>query len=462
MHTVALVLACLVCALLSGTLLLLEDDEWSSQRPKRPHLMSWLVQHRPAVTPGHGRRMKSTNEKMRGSSYAWHQNARVASLAEASAHSLADFDQLQSKGGASAPKASAFAPSNVAPRPVTWLGSMLALRPPTGQGNKLAVTKSGTGRAELRGDLSKRLSMMTPSDIFRVSLTNRFQLSKHFQHADSSLTNFEAALQRLSPADELRELREEVRELDKVMAAGFRPEDFAMMQELRSRDPATISASLRRGMSEALKGERYEEAAKYKDQLRTLTQYLPQYQLAGIWNGSIVAATHSEEDKPLDSGPVRIFYDGQTLVARDVNGGVFFTADVSVMHQETGRFFDWATSGGEHLSAPKWAQAPGQPKATVKTRVGTRPQWAYDEAVLQYKQSANRKYSKTTNEVDYFRGEGTINSLSVPGQLYLFEDDAIGFLFVVPGKDGKKSRLQWPFPPEILVKFERVDQNSVA
>ena len=53
--------------------------------------------------------------------------------------------------------------------------------------------------------------------------------------------------------------------LDNLMSAGLDPDDFALMRELLSRDPATLSSSLRTSMWEASKAQRYEEAAIYVD-----------------------------------------------------------------------------------------------------------------------------------------------------------------------------------------------------
>lgn len=257
--------------------------------------------------------------------------------------------------------------------------------------------------------------------------------------AGESSDDFNAVLKRLASADELPELREQMRKLNVMMSTSFNRDDFALMRELRSRDPRTLSASLHRSMWEAVQDEHYEEAAKYKKQLSSLTQYLPEYQLAGTWEGSIVSTGQQhEEDKALWDNRVRISYDGDSLSALGSDGAVTFKADIS------------ASRGLEKPPTGDLAKAQAIMKAQEKAQALIDLTQALSSLSEEEKKRIEEAHSRLTfseeeaptafEEVDRetFNGEGAYNGHSVPGKMFLMEDGVIGFLFLVPAEGGQE------------------------
>lgn len=207
--------------------------------------------------------------------------------------------------------------------------------------------------------------------------------------------DFNAALSRLAPTEELPELRKTVRGLDSLISDAITEEDFAVaarlrdeVRELKSKDPAPLISSLRQSMWAAAEGEQFNEAAKYRDQLHIVNQFLPEYQLAGVyraWKGHIPG---------LGDDSIRIVYDGDTLTAimtdrppyGKTDRRVLFKADVSKSHE---RHF-----------------------------VG--------------------KDGKTARSVDCFMGEGMdmmrLREGFTPGVMYMMEDNMIGFMWSAEGE----------------------------
>ena len=72
-----------------------------------------------------------------------------------------------------------------------------------------------------------------------------------------------------------------------------------------------MAAVLREELSEHVANERYDEAARCRDELLILRRFLPQYQLAGLWKGNY--PNHGDE-------MVRLHYDGDQLYATKITG----------------------------------------------------------------------------------------------------------------------------------------------
>lgn len=153
--------------------------------------------------------------------------------------------------------------------------------------------------------------------------------------------DFEFALSRLAPSEQLGEFRKILRELDSLISKAIREQEFDVAARFRSEitvlrrcDPAVLSSSLRTRMQAALEVHDHEEATKYRDRLRTLKRWQPEYQLAGTWKGKF-----QEQGDVI----IRIRYNGDVLIAEKLDGGdVGFNADVSESSVEgkTLQYFD--------------------------------------------------------------------------------------------------------------------------
>jgi hypothetical protein len=188
------------------------------------------------------------------------------------------------------------------------------------------------------------------------------------------------------------------------------------LAELRDQDPACLASILREEMDSRVRKQHFREAAVLRDQLVELRQYLPQYQLAGLWKGNY--PNHGE-------CIVRFWYQGDTLLAFKVTGDehvpageVTFRADLTTPYHDP----TISETGSEDL-------------------VGVRV-----EVV-----SVTSKGTPQQREVERYQGEGRIAARGfqhahfVPGQLFLIDTDVVGFLWL---------------PLGTFVVFSRVDENE--
>mmetsp|Transcript_9608 Transcript_9608/g.23846 ORF Transcript_9608/g.23846 Transcript_9608/m.23846 type:complete len:311 (+) Transcript_9608:201-1133(+) len=230
-----------------------------------------------------------------------------------------------------------------------------------------------------------------------------------FLGAESS---FEAKLRDFAPAAELPTVRGELVRLQNQLQAAIDEQDFAAaamlrddITELRNKDPAVMSSLLKEQLQDALAKEDYKQASALRDQMLVLRRFLPQYQLAGLWKGNY--PNHGEE-------LVRIHYEGDTLYATKVTGDlhvpageVTFQADLSQPFDQIGR-----------VGANALEEASG-----VRVEVV----------------SLSSDGSQEQREVEQFQGEGRIAAVNfqhahfVPGQLFLMDEDVLGFLWLPLG-----------------------------
>jgi len=157
--------------------------------------------------------------------------------------------------------------------------------------------------------------------------------------AFESFEDVEAALSDLVPlnADDLQGLRAEVSSLKRKLEDAINKEDYQEAARLRNevgellrKDPAVLRSSLRQSMKKAIEAEQYARASRYRDQLNILKRYQLEFLLAGLWKGE--SLTEGEIS-------VRIDYDGDTLLATDLDGEARFTADVSEARYLPGKRF---------------------------------------------------------------------------------------------------------------------------
>lgn len=149
--------------------------------------------------------------------------------------------------------------------------------------------------------------------------------------------DFRVTLSRLERFEELPELRKSVVELERLLSDAIAREDYTAagrlrdeVRDLRSKDPEVLTSSVSAQLQAAVKGERYQEAAKYRDQLRVLGRFRPEYQLGGSWKVGQGAAVDGLLGEWVQDGTVlRLVYDGDRLTATGGDGETIFTADAS-------------------------------------------------------------------------------------------------------------------------------------
>lgn len=230
--------------------------------------------------------------------------------------------------------------------------------------------------------------------------------------------DFKAVLKRFAPKSDIPELREKVAELEDRLKAAVERQDFALaarlrdeIQEVGSRDSVQFASTVRARLEAAVKDERYAEAATFRDQLRAMRPYQQEFQLAGLWVGTYPDNTETV---------VRIDYRGDILIATKVDGDGFvpagqvtFEADLSklVGHETEQTMNDKLDVDGEYTQVVNL-------KVMAVTKDG--------------------KYAE--HEADHFEGQGRVASSNfesphfVPGQLYILDDDIVGFLWLPLGQ----------------------------
>mmetsp|Transcript_127135 Transcript_127135/g.220382 ORF Transcript_127135/g.220382 Transcript_127135/m.220382 type:complete len:363 (-) Transcript_127135:229-1317(-) len=269
-------------------------------------------------------------------------------------------------------------------------------------GSLLLAFNPGIGLGHTGADRNPSRQSLTPREGFVM------------RQSDKVDDDFNAALSRFAPKSELRTLRERIASLEGQMHLAVEQEDYKKaarlrdeVRELRSKDPVMLSSIVREKLDAAVEDERYTEAATYHDQILVLKQYLPQFQLAGLWKGSY-----------RDDGDhiVRIAYEGDTLFATKVTGDshvpageITFRADLS------------------QLGDPEEQQV-------TESETGELMNFRVEVVSLSQEDSSENK-----REVPHFEGQGRVAAKGfqqarfVPGKLYLLDDDVVGFLWVPLG-----------------------------
>jgi hypothetical protein len=226
---------------------------------------------------------------------------------------------------------------------------------------------------------------------------------------------FEGQIARFASRRELPNVRKQRLNIEEQLESAVHTEDYVLaahlrddLAELRQKDPVVMASALRDELSRHISGERYDDAARCRDRLLVLRRFLPQYQLAGLWKGNY--PNHGDE-------LVRLHYDRDQLIATKVTGDehvpageVTFRADLTDL------------SDGSMDEETTFSTGPG---ANVGVRVEV--------------MSLSPDGSHEPRDVEQFRGEGRIAAHGfrhphfVPGQLFLMDDDVVGFLWLAIG-----------------------------
>lgn len=235
---------------------------------------------------------------------------------------------------------------------------------------------------------------------------------------------FEDLLKQFASASELPEVRVQLGKLEQQLSDAVFDQNFMAaaqirddLSDLRCKDPAVLAAELRAELDLSVRQQRFNDAARCRDQLLVLRRFLPQYQLAGLWKGNY--PNHGE-------ALIRVRYEGDTLFATKVTGDehvpageITFQADLSTpFHDST-----VCETGNKEL-------------------VGVRV-----EVV-----SLSSDGAQHQREVERYQGEGRIAARGfqhahfVPGQLFLMDTDVVGFLWL---------------PLGTFVVFSRVDEMEL-
>jgi len=179
--------------------------------------------------------------------------------------------------------------------------------------------------------------------------------------------------------------------------------------------------------------EAYGEAARCRDELLVLRRFLPQYQLAGLWKGNY--PKHGDET-------VRLHYSGEMLYATKV-------------------------TGDEHVPAGEVTfranlEAPIAPGDAIEGFAGADDGPGVRVEVL----SISSDGAHEQREVEQFNGDGRVAARGfrqdhfVPGQLFLMDDDVVGFLWLPIGTFVVFSRVPEEEEPPKATKATQVDHLS--
>jgi len=231
--------------------------------------------------------------------------------------------------------------------------------------------------------------------------------------SEDAAQSFEQRVKKFAPSEDLGEVRQQIAMARQSLENAVDGEDYVAaamhrddLRELIAKDPAEAAADVRKQLQEAVRRERYGEAAQWKDNLRVLRRFLPQYQLAGLWKGNY--PNHGEE-------LIRVRYVGDTMYATKVTGDehvpageITFQAELATPFVETET--QYSSGDGDEL-------------------VGVRV-----EVV-----SLSSDGAPQQREVERYHGEGRIAARGfqhahfVPGQLFLMDTDVLGFLWLPLG-----------------------------
>jgi len=241
--------------------------------------------------------------------------------------------------------------------------------------------------------------------------------------AELGETPFEGQIARLAPRSALQQVREQLAKTQKQLGIAIEQEDYVSaallrddLNELRAKDPAVMAASLRDDLQQFVQCERYDEAARVRDELLVLRRFLPQYQLAGLWKGNY--PNHGDE-------LVRLHYSGDTLFATKVTGDEHVPAGEVTFRADLTAPID---ANADRASSSSSA-ARGMLGAGGDDAVGVRVE------VLSLSEDGARE----PREVETYAGEGRIAARGfrqphyVPGQLFLMDEDVVGFFWMPIG-----------------------------
>lgn len=287
-------------------------------------------------------------------------------------------------------------------------GQNLALRP------AIEPSQGSTGQRSVVLDRVRTIdsSFRVPGLHMTASGDNDITRDDDFQTALSNFRNCggdtQTVLSRFSPIDELPTVRDAYRDLERQMNVAVKLDDFSSairyrneMQDLRCKDPATYAKEARQAMWEAAKANNFAVAAKYKDQLKTLREYLPEYKLAGKWLGRV----RNWDERYMDAIPeqgrinVDLVYKNDSLIAVQLG-----------------------SKDGE-LPSGAWA-------------------WLFEADVSEPKMNSQGTIVPDGKiYAEHFEGKGNIQGDAIPGKLYLMDDGGLGFSFEDrAGGDGNDRR----------------------
>lgn len=227
--------------------------------------------------------------------------------------------------------------------------------------------------------------------------------------------DFEAKLASLATAPELAHLRERIDLLQRKLEHAAREEDFVAaaglrdrVRSLEARHPDVLAAALREQLNEHVQREQYAEAVRLKYQLTVLRRFQPQYQLAGLWEG-----TYPNNGRET----IRIHYQHEKLYAVKLTGDehvpageVTFQAELSSSVCEEPSSVDLEPQSDDEL-------------------VGVGVQMV----------SVSADGEAQQHEAERFAGEGCVAARGfqhahfVPGQLFVMEEGVLGFLWMPLG-----------------------------
>jgi hypothetical protein len=286
--------------------------------------------------------------------------------------------------------------------------------------------------------------------------------------------SFEGQIAQFAPPQTLLQVRGQRQKVQQELSDAINDEDYVTaallrddLMELKQKDPAVMAAILREEQAEHVAHEQYDEAARCRDELLVLRRFLPQYQLAGLWKGNY--PNHGDE-------MVRLHYQGDQLFATKVTGDehvpageVTFRADLAAPADSlsedlgsAGRSYGGTSTvcatppratlfppGSSVLSPPPspslaFCAPPDCPGRSCQLTSHVSPprsrtclQEAVGVRVEVLALSADGGHEP--REVEQFHGEGRIAARGfrhphfVPGQLFLMDDDVIGFLWLPIG-----------------------------
>jgi len=233
-------------------------------------------------------------------------------------------------------------------------------------------------------------------------------------NAASEDSGFEVAIAQFAPRARLPQVRSQRVTLEQQLATAVADEDYVMaaqlrddLVELRQQDPAVMAAAMREELETHIRRERYAEAARCRDRLLVLRRFLPQYSLAGLWKGNY--PNHGDE-------LVRLSYQGDTLIATKVTGDEHVPAGEVTFRADL-------TQPSDDSEDEQAAGLGGSSAVGVRVEV----------------LSLAPDGSHEPRDVEQFKGEGRIAARGfrhphyVPGQLFLMEDDVVGFLWLAIG-----------------------------
>jgi len=200
-------------------------------------------------------------------------------------------------------------------------------------------------------------------------------------------------------ADELRELRMRYKLLQTQLAQSLKEERYMdaakvrdRLADLRRRDPMMRYEDLSKQLNDALKKEEYGTCALLRDEIREVQVRLPHFRLRGKWGG-VYGASGVQT--------VQIEVEGNYLVATklvgDSNvpaGQITFKADVSM-------------------------------DGLIEPKLGDKP----DPIAVALNQFANLKVKQRFHGQGQIANPGFTRPQWVPGELIVFEDDIIAFVW---------------------------------